>query len=400
MRAKNKLTAKGVAALGPGKHSDGDGLMVFKREDGGAQWVLRLTVHGRRREMGLGAYPEVSLSEARKNADAARAKVREGVDPIKDREAQRREAKRNLHLFKDIVQDAFESRKSQLKGDGVAGRWLSPLELHVLPKLGKIPVTELNQIDIRDTLAPIWHTKADTARKALNRIGISLTHAAALGLNVDLQATDKARALLGRSRHKTTHIPAMPWAEVPDFYESLNDGTMGSLALRLLILTGVRSNPIRNIRLEQISGDIWTIPGELMKGRKDASPDFRVPLSLEALAVIEQAKAYARDGYLFAGSGKKLSIISDATMSALMKRRDLDAKPHGFRTSIRMWLDERTDAPHQVAEAVLAHFTNVESVKAYLRTDYLEQRRPLMNRWAQFVTGKSSGEIVQLVVGQ
>jgi integrase len=400
MGVKNKLTAKGIAALEPGKYGDGAGLMFVKREDGGAQWVLRLTIHGRRREMGLGAYPDVSLAEARREADAARSKVRAGTDPIRAREVQRSEAKRNLHFFKDIVQDAFESRKSQLKGDGLAGRWLSPLELHVLPKLGKVPVAEINQIDIRDTLSPIWHTKADTARKALNRIGVCLTHAAALGLPVDLQATDKAKALLGKARHKVEHIPAMPWQEVPAFYASLNEGTLANLALRLLILTGVRSGPIRHIHESQIEGDIWTIPGEGMKGRKDASPDFRVPLSPEAMAVIEEARAFSRNGFLFPSAGKKLDVISDATMSGLMKRREVGAKPHGFRTSIRLWLEERTDAPHQVAEAVLAHFTSVESVKAYLRTDYLEQRRPLMNRWGQFVSGKSSGEIVQLVAAK
>jgi integrase len=192
----------------------------------------------------------------------------------------------------------------------------------------------------------------------------------------------------------------MPWQDVPAFYATLNEGTLANLALRLLILTGVRSGPLRHIHESQIEGDIWTIPGAAMKGRKDASPDFRVPLSPEALAVIEEARAFSRNGFLFPSAGKKLDVISDATMSGLMKRREVGAKPHGFRTSIRLWLDNRTDATHEVAEAVLAHFTSVESVKAYLRTDYLEQRRPLMNRWGQFVSGKSSGEVVQLVASQ
>ncbi len=99
----------------------------------------------------------------------------------------------------------------------MAGRWFSPLELHVLPKLGKVPVAEIDQLDIRDTLAPIWHTKADTARKAINRLSICMTHAAALGLDVDLQATDKARALLGKQRHKVVNVPSVPWQEVPAF---------------------------------------------------------------------------------------------------------------------------------------------------------------------------------------
>lgn len=400
MVVKNKLTAKGIATLTPGKYGDGAGLMFVKREDGGAQWVLRLTIHGRRREMGLGAYPDVSLAEARREADTARSKVRAGTDPIRAREVQRSEAKRNLHLFKDIVLDTFETKKSELKREGKAGRWLSPFEVHILPKLGNTPITELNQNDLQDVLAPLWHEKPDVARKALQRIGQSLTRAAALGLPIDLTIPLKAKALLGKQSHNVKHIPAMPWGEVPEFYESLNGGTVTHLALRLLILTGVRSGPVRAIHESQIAGDVWTIPGEAMKGRKGETPDFRVPLSQEALAVIEAAQAFSKNGYLFPGAGKKSSVISDNTMSKFMRERGLNATPHGFRTSIRMWLQARTEAPHKVSEAVLAHFTSVEAEKAYLRTDYLEERRPLMNRWAKFVTGQSSGEVVKLVVGQ
>lgn len=393
MRATNKLTAKGVAAAAPGKHSDGGGLWLFKRFDGGAQWFLRITVHGRRREMGLGSFPAVSLAEARRKAEEARAKVRENVDPIKDRERQRREAARNLHLFKDIAQDAFESRKAELKGDGIPGRWFSPLELHVLPTLGKVPVAEIDQIDIRDTLAPIWHVKAETARKALNRIGICMKHAAALGLPVDLQAPEKARALLGKSRHKAANIPALPWQDVPAFYASLNDGSVTHLALRLLILTGVRSGPLRHLHESQIEGNVWTIPGEGMKGRRDTTPDFRVPLVPEALEVIEQARRFVRDGFLFPSVRK--GVISDATMARYMERQAIVARPHGFRTSLRVWLAEATDAPHEVAETMLAHSVGSAVERAYRRTDYLEQRRVLLLRWSQYVTGQS-GQIVQL----
>lgn len=395
MRATNRLSAKGIGNALPGKHADGGGLWFVKREDGGAQWVLRVTVHGRRREMGLGPYPSVSLAEARRKADEARAKVRDNIDPIKDRERLKREASRNLHLFRDIADDAFESRKAQLKGDGVAGRWFSPLQLHVLPKLGKVPVSEIDQIDIRDTLAPIWHSKAETARKALNRIGICLSHAAALGLNVDLQAPDKAKALLGRSRHKPTNIPAMAWPDVPAFYASLNEGSVAHLALRLLILTGVRSAPLRFLHEDQLSGDIWTIPGETMKGIKDATPDFRVPLTLEAQEIINAARRFSRDGYLFPSLRK--GVISDGTMEKLMARRGMDERPHGFRTSLRVWLAETTDAPHEVAETMLSHSTGSKVVKAYRRTDYLEQRRVLLARWAQFVSGKAHGNVVELV---
>ncbi|WP_375659675.1 tyrosine-type recombinase/integrase, partial [Bartonella sp. MR30HLJHH] len=180
--------------------------------------------------------------------------------------------------------DAFESRKAELKNDGKDGDWFLPLRLHILPKLGCLPVSEITQTEIRNVLAPIWHTKAGTANRALIRLNLCLKHAAALGLNVDLQAVEKARALLGKQRHKTQNLPAMDWREVPAFYKTLCEAsTITQLALRLLILTGVRTNPLRHIHKDQVEEDIWTIPAENMKGRRDATTEFRVPLSTEAL---------------------------------------------------------------------------------------------------------------------
>ncbi|MCR8724554.1 tyrosine-type recombinase/integrase [Frigidibacter sp. ROC022] len=390
MRAMHRLSAKAVVALAPGKYADGGGLWLVKRKGGGAQWVQRITIYGRRREMGLGAYPAVSLAEARRKAEDARAKVRDNLDPIRERQRARQTAVRNLHLLKDVALDAFESRKAELRGDGIAGRWFSPLELHVLPKLGSIPVADIDQKDIRGCLAPIWHDKAETARKAMNRLGIVFKHAAALGLDVDMQAPMKARELLGKQRHETTHIPALTWQEVPDFYQSLDEGSITHLALRLLILTGVRSRPLRFLHEGQIDGNVWTIPGEAIKGRKGATEDFRVPLSTEALAVIQSARRHARDGYLFPSVRK--GVISDATMSRLMERRGLEARPHGFRTTLRVWLAEVTDAPHEVAEACLGHKTDSGVVRAYRRTDFLDQRRALLARWGAHCDGSTGAQ--------
>lgn len=389
MRAQNRLSASFVKNAPVGKHCDGGGLWLVKREDGGAQWVLRVTVHGRRREMGLGGYPSLSLAQAREVAQRWRSVAAQGRDPVKEREAEARAMRREDISLAVITADAFESRKAELKADGKAGRWMSPLSLHVLPKLGKVPVTDLDQRDIRDTLAPIWHTKADTARKALNRLSIVLRHAAALGLDVDLQATEKAKALLGKSRHIPTPIPAMDWKDIPDFYASLAEPTLAHLALRLLILNpGVRSKPIRLLRLEEIDGDVWTVPAENLKGRKGATKDFRMPLSCEAQRVIELARPHARNGFLFPNT--RGGVISDMTLSRHMERRGLEARPHGFRASLRTWLAEATDTPHEVAEMMIAHITDSEVVRAYRRTDYLEQRRVLAERWAEHVTGGGS----------
>ena len=255
-------------------------------------------------------------------------------------------------------------------------------------------MTDLDQRDIRDTLAPIWHTKADTARKAMNRLGIILKHAAALGLDVDLQATEKAKALLGRSRHEPKNIPAMAWIDVPGFYTSLEEPTQTHLAMRLLILNpGVRSKPLRHIRLDQIDGTVWIVSGEDVKGRKGKTPDYRVPLSNESQRIIELAKPHARNGFLFPNT--RGGVISDMTLSRMMERRGLEARPHGFRTSLRTWLAEATDAPHEVAEGMMAHVTDSGVVRAYRRTDYLEQRRVLAERWADHVTG-GCGQVMKL----
>lgn len=387
-RTLNRLSASAVKGADVGKISDGGGLWFHKRTDGGAQWFLRVHVHGRRREMGLGAYPAVSLKEARLEAEKWRGVVRQGQDPIKLREKQARDAARNMHLLNEVALDAFESRKAELKGDGKAGRWFSPLELHILPKLGKVPVSEIDQRDIRDVLAPIWHEKAETARKAMNRLSICLRHAAALGLDVDLQATEKAKALLGKQRHQTQNVPALHWQDVPAFYQSLNEGTVTELALRLLILTAQRSAPVRFLHLDQIEGDVWTVPASRMKGRIGTTTDFRVPLSTEAQAVIEQAKPFARDGFLFAGVRR--GVISDATMSKYMDRRGMKERPHGFRSSFRDWVAEATNAPHEVAETCMGHVVGGKVERAYRRTDFLEQRRVLMERWANQICSTPS----------
>ncbi|UNF46208.1 integrase arm-type DNA-binding domain-containing protein [Bartonella krasnovii] len=384
----NRLNARSVATLGAGKYNDGAGLLLHKRKDGGAQWILRYTLHGRRREMGLGALRDVSLKQARELATGWRSVLREGRDPIKERDKQKREAISNLHYLKDIALDTFESRKAELKNDGKDGNWFAPLRLYILPKLGCLPVSEITQTEIRNTLAPIWHTKAGAAQAALIRLNLCLKHAAALGLDVDLQATEKARALLGKQRHKTQNRPAMDWKDVPAFYKTLcQKTTMTQLALRLLILTGVRTRPLRYIHKDQVDGDIWTIPAENMKGRRDATTEFRVPLSSEALDILKQARLLSRNNFFFSARGR--GALDEKCMATYMRKNKLEACPHGFRSSLRNWLAETTDAPYEVAETILSHTVGGKVERAYRRTDYLEQRRVYMDKWAAYVTGQS-----------
>jgi len=381
----NQLTSAFLKTAPSGKHLDGLGLWYVKRPNGGSQWMLRISLGGKRREMGLGGFPDVSLKEARELAAEYRKMAKQGIDPIKTRSQQRREALRPKSNLAAIAEAAYEAKKAELKNDGVNARWFSPLQLHVLPKLGNVSVEEITQQDIAQTLKPIWEAKAETAKKAINRLNIVFTYAAAAGLDVDMNAIAKAKALLGKQRKQTKNTPALSWSEVPSFYEQLAEPTIVHLALKLLILTGVRSYAVRYAHVDQFDRKTWVIPAENMKGQLHQVSEFRVPLSSEAVSVLEAAKQFQRNGFLFAGVRR--GVISDASMSRLMERRGMAERPHGFRSSLRTWLAECTGATEEVAETVLAHKVGNKVVRAYRRTDHFNERAILMERWAQHVTG-------------
>jgi integrase len=331
--------------------------------------------------MGLGRWPDVSIAEARERAGEARRRVRYGIDPIEEREKLRRKIDRLT--VESAIEQCFEARKAELKGDGDAGRWMSPLKVHVIPRIGSEAIEDLDQHLLKKLLEPIWHEKPQAASKALNRINLTLKHAAALGLDVDLQAAMKTRALLGKQRHQVVHIPAMPYRDVPEFYRKLRKGTgIASLALRFLILTAARTSEVRLATFEEIDKNVWLLAAERTKSGRE----HLIPLSKEAIEVVALAKRQASNNFLFASyRGKPLS---DAVMSKFMRDRGLEARPHGFRASFRTWLEEQTDAPFEVKEATLGHQVDTGVVGAYQRSDRLEKRRKLMDRWAKFLTGK------------
>ncbi len=377
-------TLRNLAKLEPGKYGDGGGLWLLRRPDGGGQWSFRYTVHGKQGEIGLGSVHDVTLAEARTEARRWRAVAKSGINPKKERDRQKSEAAKERPTLEMVFNEAFEARKGELKGGGTAGRWDSPVRVHVLPKLGRVPIDEIDQNDIRDILAPIWNEKPEAARKALNRVSIVIRHAAAMGLDVDIQATEKAKALLGAQKHKPQNVPSLAWQNVPAFYQSLSGETVAERALRLLILTAVRSVEVRFANLAEIDGDVWTIPAERMKTGKE----HRVPLSKEALFVVEASRPFERDGFLF--PGMKKGVISDMTMNKLMQRREMIERPHGFRSSFRTWCAEATDIPREIAEACLAHSTAGKVEAAYRRTDFLERLGALMSQWAQYISGSGS----------
>lgn len=396
MAALNRLSALAVKNATEGKYYDGGGLFLRVDANGTARWVYRFRLHGRQREMGLGSRGAVTLANARAERDRWRTLIAQGHDPIRQREKDAREQAMERPTLETVALSCFDARKATLKGGGKAGRWLSPLTLHVIPKLGKTPIEDVTQNDIHEALQIIWKDKAETARKAMNRLGLVMKHGAAMGLDVDLQATMKAKELLGAQDHKVKHIEAMPWIDVPAFYASLDDGGVVAECLRFIILTvGSRSGPPRNARWSDIDLDaqVWTVPGEAMKGQKGKTDDFRVPLSGEALAVLERVKPLARDGLVFPSPRK--GVISDMATGMTMRRAGLAYRPHGFRSSFRDWA-EHIGADYTVAEMCLAHVVDGKVVRAYRRDDLLEKRRVLLQRWADHCLGKSSATILTL----
>ncbi|WP_424972647.1 tyrosine-type recombinase/integrase [Dinoroseobacter sp. S76] len=380
LHALSQMKAK---ALGPGKHFDGQGLMLVKSRKDAGKWKLRLTVAGKRREMGLGSWPDVSIAEARDRAAEARRQLRDGIDPIDARQAARMRAHRLT--VAEAIETCFAARQAELKNDGQAGRWLSPLSVHVIPKIGTTAIEAVDQHVLKKTLQPIWHEKPDTARKAMNRMNLTLKHAAALGLDVDLQAVMKAQALLGKRRHETKHIPSLPYQEAPTFYRWLCDQKFGSaLALRFLILTVARTSEVRFATLSEIEGDTWVLDPM----RTKTATAHRVPLSGEAQKVISDRLVFRDSDLLFPTPRGK--AMSDATMSKLMQREEMEARPHGFRATFRTWVEETTDTPFEVKETALGHQVGSEVERAYQRSDLLEKRRVLLEDWAAFLTREAA----------
>lgn len=372
----NPMKAKNLA---PGKYADGQGLWLIKRSKERGKWIVRLSIAGKRREMGLGPWPDVSIADARAQAIAVRTQVRAGVDPIADRQTSKKRAARLT--VKEAIDGCHEARQAELKGDGKAGRWLSPLSVHVIPNIGDVAIEDVDQHVLKRVLEPIWHEKPDTARKAVNRINLTLKYAAALGLDVDLQATMKVQALLGKRRHVVKHVPSLPYQEAPAFYRMLCDKPFQSaLALRFLMLTVARTSEVRFARHDDIADDVLTIPAE----RTKTGAEHRIPLTDEVLAVVQASYRLHQSDLVFpAQSGKPMS---DATMSRFMERDGYDARPHGFRATFRTWVEEQTDTPFEVKEACLGHAVDGAVVRAYQRSDRIDRRRELLEEWSAFLT--------------
>jgi integrase len=370
-----------------GKLQDGRGLLLVKKGTTG-KWVYRYSLHGKRREMGLGSWPVVTLAEARRQRDRWSLVLSSGKDPIDAREAeienQKAETERHDPTFSDLVDLVFEARKATLRGDGERGRWRSPLDLYMIPALGKKPGSQITQRDVVDALKPIWKSKPPTAEKAIQRTKIVLRSAKRMGFLTDPDIIENAKEILGAVHHEEQHMRSVDWQDIPALYESL-PATVGGDCNRWIILTLVRMEAARGARVSEIDFEtkIWTVPAERVKGQHGKVTDFRVPFSQPLIDMALHRREMGID-FIFPGIRER-SAISNAAVEKTLRTMDAPGTPHGFRTSFRTWVQETEACGYEVAEMVLGHRIGGIVERTYARSDLLEQRRAVMKNWTGYV---------------
>lgn len=386
-----ELSATEIRRLKTGFHSVGGvaGLHLNVKESGAASWILRTMVGPRRRDIGLGGYPDFGLAEARAAARRIKEEIRTGVDPVAARQAARSalEAADARRVTFDQAAAQFLRRKShEFQNDKHAAQWRSTLHAYASPIIGRLPVDEIELGHIVKVLEPLWTEKTETASRLRGRIESVLAYATASGFR---SGDNPARwrgnldAVLPKPRKlaKVTHHRALPVDDLPEFMEALRKQQgMGARALEFAILTATRSGEVRGARWDEIdfAGKVWTIPAERMKAGKQ----HRVPLSAPAIALLKALPKLEGNDRVF--PAPKGGQLSDMTLSAVCRRMEVDAVPHGFRSTFRDWCAERTNYPREVAEQALAHTISNATEAAYFRSDLFAKRARLMAEWVKF----------------
>lgn len=386
------LSARKVETAGPGRHGDGRGLFLYVKTTGARSWVLRYQVQGRRRDLGLGPYPDVTLAMARDRAAEARRLIADGEDPI----AKKQQAKPKT--FRETALELIESKRPGWKNAKHASQWISTLEAYVFPKIGAVQVAKIETADVISTLTPIWAAKPETANRVRQRIEAVIDYASALGI----RSGDNPARWRGHLDHllpkpkkvrAVKHHPALPHAEIADFMVDLaqREG-VAARALAFTILTAARSGETRGMTWGEVDLDakVWTIPAARMKAAKE----HRVPLTDLALTLLGQRADMASDDTLIFGSeAKPGKPISDMSMIAVLRRMDrADITVHGFRSTFRDWAGETTGFPREVIEAALAHGIKDKAEAAYARSDLFDKRRRLMEAWATCSTARKADD--------
>ena len=366
-----------------GRYCDGQGLYLDVRPSGSRGWIQRLTIRGRRTELGLGGFPLVSLKEAREKAFANRKLAREGGDPLSEKRRVE-----STPTFADATRQVWKQLRPGWRSPQHAQLWLSSLERYAVPRIGKMPISEVTSADVIETLAPIWHDMPPTARKLRQRIRAVMEWAVAMGLRPD-NPCDRIGPVLGSQGGVVRHMRALPHGQVSAAIETVrrsNARPVVKLAFEFLVLTATRSGEVRGALWTEIDrGEgAWIIPAR----RTKAAREHRVPLCRRALEILEEARALDR-GSPLVFPGLRRNPIATTALSELLRELKIAAVPHGFRSSFRDWAAEDTDHPREVVEAALAHVVQNKVEAAYRRTDLFERRRRLMDDWAAYLAGES-----------
>lgn len=392
-----RITSKGFNSVG-----GVSGLGLYVSPGGARSWVLRYHVDGKRREMGLGPFPDVTLAQAREKARAERDKLDKGHDPIAMRDAERRAnaaARATQMTFKTAAGKLMASLQAGWKNEKHGKQWEATLTTYAYPLIGELDVRDIGLPHVLQVLEPIWHAKNETASRVRGRVEAVLDWATVGGYR---EGPNPARwkghleyKLAKPSKvAKVEHHAALPVADVGAFMSQLRQqaGT-GARALEFAILTATRSGEVRGAVWDEFDLDaaMWVIPKERMK----AGREHRVPLSPAALALVKSMPKVAGSPYVFAAP--RGGMLSDMTLSAVMRRMKVDAVPHGFRSTFRDWAGERTSYPRDVCEMALAHTISNQAEAAYRRGDMLDKRRRLMNEWAEFVSRvETKGSVIPM----
>lgn len=392
--ALSKLTARGFYFVG-----GVDGLALSVSSTGARNWILRVRIAGKRCDVGLGAFPEVSLATAREKAIFSRQQIRDGINPI----AAKREAKAALMAaqasfitFEDAAAQYIAAHERSWKNIKHASQWRNTLSQYAYPTIGKLHVKDVGLEHVMKVLEPIWASKTETATRLRGRMESVLDWARVRGFRSgdnparwkgNLDTLLPARSKIARVKHHE----AMPWHDAPGFWQELGkvEG-VGAQAMAFLILTAARSGEVREATWDEIDLErkVWTIPAERMKKGREQ----RVPLTPAAMTILEQAPTYGqRQGLIFT-YGKK--PLSDNTLTIQLKRMGKTFKVHGFRSTFRDWAGETTAFPREVIEHALAHQLKDKAEAAYARGDLFTKRTKLMEAWAGFVTTPKVGENV------
>jgi integrase len=389
--AIHKLNARQVASAAAGKYEDGGGLRLVVSDSGAKKWVLRVTVGDKRREMGLGSCPDVSLAKARELASEYRQLAKAGSDPI----LARRSARGATPTFTTCAARYIRAHRRGWRNPKHARQWVSTLKTYAKPRIGSKPVDAVATEDVLAILSPIWSTKTETAKRVQGRIENILDYAAAHGFRDQVNPA-RWRGHLDKllpkpARVKTvTHHPAMRYTEVPAFMQELTvNGSISALALKFLILTATRTNEVLGARWSEIdlASATWTIPAERMKARRE----HRVPLSQAALEILNALPRIDGNPYVFPGS-RQAKPLSNMALLQVMRGIGYgvggdrgEFVPHGFRSSFRDWSGEVSSFPRDVAEMALAHIIENKVEAAYRRGDLFAKRREMMQAWADYL---------------